>query len=198
MCIDSMLWGKNCTSYKGWNFGGFPKYLTNDLEYGDQPLLADRYYGVAGAGSQEFMKVCIDAAWKIGKVYGFLLSFHTVDFILSSHAAAKRMYKWCEKIWFRNSKGLWRKWRLYFDFGHILYLKFGNSTWSRSVGHFRFYILVAWERADYYAEIRSKWRRYNWLKFVALRKRISDVCSLTALQLVKPDMRSRDWRAINK
>jgi len=23
MCIDSMLWGKNCTSYKGWKLGGF-------------------------------------------------------------------------------------------------------------------------------------------------------------------------------
>jgi len=23
MRIDSMLWGKNCTSYKGWKWGGF-------------------------------------------------------------------------------------------------------------------------------------------------------------------------------
>jgi len=23
MCIDSMLWDKNCTSYKGWQLGGF-------------------------------------------------------------------------------------------------------------------------------------------------------------------------------
>jgi len=38
------------------------------LEYNDQPLLADRYYGVAGAGSQEFMKVRTGAAWKRGKV----------------------------------------------------------------------------------------------------------------------------------
>jgi len=61
------------------------------LEYGDQPLLVDRYYGVAGAGGQEFMKVPIAAAWKRGKIYDFLLRFHTVDFVLAKRAAAKRM-----------------------------------------------------------------------------------------------------------
>jgi len=70
--------------------GGFPKYLRNDLEYSDQNLLADRHYGDAGAGSQEFMSFRIDAAWERGKVYDFLLSFHTVDFVLALHAAAKR------------------------------------------------------------------------------------------------------------
>jgi len=45
------------------------------LEYGDQALRADRYYGGAGAGSQEFMTFRIDMAWESGKVYGFLLSF---------------------------------------------------------------------------------------------------------------------------
>ena len=68
----------------------FPKYLRNGLEYSDQSLRADRYYRAAGAGSQEFMTLCIDAAWEMGKVYGFLLSFHTVDFVLALHAAAKR------------------------------------------------------------------------------------------------------------
>jgi len=58
------------------------------LEYSDQTLHADRYYGGAGAGSQEFMTFSIGAAWEI---YGFLLSFHTVDFILALHAAAERM-----------------------------------------------------------------------------------------------------------
>jgi len=71
--------------------GGFPKYLRNGLQYSDQTLHADRYYGGAGAGSQEFMTFCIGAAWERGKVYGFLLSFHTVDFVLALHAAAKRM-----------------------------------------------------------------------------------------------------------
>jgi len=40
----------------------FPKYLRNGLEYSDQTLLADRYYGGAGASSQEFMTFRIDAA----------------------------------------------------------------------------------------------------------------------------------------
>ena len=69
----------------------FPKYLRNGLEYSDQTLHADRYYGGAGAGSQEFMTFCTVAARKRGNVYGFLLSFRTVNFILASHAAAKRM-----------------------------------------------------------------------------------------------------------
>jgi len=50
--------------------GGFPKYLSNCLEYSDQTLHADRYYGGAGAGSQEFMTFRIDAAWERGKLYG--------------------------------------------------------------------------------------------------------------------------------
>jgi len=29
-------------------------------------------------------------AWEVGKVYGFLLGLHTVNFVLSSRAAAKR------------------------------------------------------------------------------------------------------------
>jgi len=69
----------------------FPKYLRNGLEYSDQTLHADRYYGGAGAGSQEFMTFCIGAAWERGKVYAFLLSFHMVDFVLALHVAAKRM-----------------------------------------------------------------------------------------------------------
>jgi len=32
---------------------------------------------------QEFMTIRIDAAWKRGKIYGFLLSFHTVDFVVA-------------------------------------------------------------------------------------------------------------------
>jgi len=59
------------------------------LEYSNQALHADRYYGGTGAGSQEFMAFGIGAAWKRGKVYGFLLSFHQVDFVLALHVAAK-------------------------------------------------------------------------------------------------------------
>ena len=77
----------------------FPKYLRNCLEYSDQPLLADRYYGVAGADSQEFMKVRMGAAWKRGKFYGFLLSFHMVDFVLASRASAKGCkFMLCENL----------------------------------------------------------------------------------------------------
>jgi len=61
------------------------------LECSDQTLQADRYYGGAGAGSQEFMTFRIGAAWERDKVYGFLLSFHMVDFVLALHAAAERM-----------------------------------------------------------------------------------------------------------
>ena len=43
------------------------------------------------AGSQEFVTFCIGAAWEMGKVYGVLLSFHMVDFVLAFQAAAKRM-----------------------------------------------------------------------------------------------------------
>jgi len=77
----------------------FPKYLRNGLEYSDQALHADRYYGVTGAGSQEFMTFGIDTAWKIGKVYGFLLSFRTVNFVIALFAAAERMKKFfCENL----------------------------------------------------------------------------------------------------
>ena len=61
------------------------------MEYRDQTLHVDRQYGAAGAGSQEFMTFRIGAAWKRGKVYRFLLSFHMVDFVLALHAAAERM-----------------------------------------------------------------------------------------------------------
>jgi len=53
---------------------------------------------------------------------------------------------------------------------------------------------VAWEEQIIMLKTTNKsvqkWRRYNRLKFGALCKRI--------WQLVKSDMRSRDWRAINK
>jgi len=44
-----------------------------------------------GTGSQEFMIFCLAAASERVKIYGFLLSFHTVDFVLAVQAAAKRM-----------------------------------------------------------------------------------------------------------
>ena len=62
----------------------------------------------AYAGGKIFMKFRIAAAWEGGKVYGFLLGFHTVNFVLSLHAAAKIKYKFCVKIWFMNSNGLLR------------------------------------------------------------------------------------------
>ena len=109
----------------------------------------------------------------------------------------------CVKIWLQNSKWLWRKLRLYFAFGHILYLKYGISKWNQKcralpvVNNF-----VAWEEQIIMLKTGSKsiqkWRKYIWLKFGTLRKRLWEVCWLTAWQLVKPDMRSRDWRAINK
>ena len=73
--------------------GGFPKYPRSGLEYSNQTLHADRHCGGTGAGSQELRAFCIGAAWKRGEVYGFLLSFHTDDFVLALHAAAQTMYK---------------------------------------------------------------------------------------------------------
>jgi len=75
----------------GLTVGRFPKYLRNGLEYSDQTLHADRYYGRTGTGSREFITFHIGAAWKRGKVYGFLLSFHTVDFFIPLLAAATRL-----------------------------------------------------------------------------------------------------------
>jgi len=91
MCIDFMLWVKIVRVIRVESWDVFPKYLRNGLEYSDQTLHADRYYGAAGAGSQEFMTFPTDAAWQRGKVYGFLFSFHMVDFVLALHAAAERM-----------------------------------------------------------------------------------------------------------
>ena len=73
-----------------------------------QILHALRYSRGAYAGGKIFMKFRIAAAWEGGKVYGFLLGFHTVNFVLSSHTAVKREYKFCVKIWFRNLQGLLR------------------------------------------------------------------------------------------
>jgi len=49
-----------------------------------------RYGRGAYADGKIFMKFRIAAAWERDKFYGFLLGFHTVNFVLSSHAAAKR------------------------------------------------------------------------------------------------------------
>ena len=91
MCVDSVLWGKTLRLTRVDSWEVFLKYLRNGLEYSDQTLHADRYYGLEGRRYQGFMKFRIDAAWKRGKVYSFLLSFHTVDFVPALHAAAKRM-----------------------------------------------------------------------------------------------------------
>ena len=71
--------------------------------YSVQILRAGAY-----AGGKIFMKFRITAAWEGAKVYGYLLGFHTVNFALSSRTAAKREYKFCVKIWFRNLQGLLR------------------------------------------------------------------------------------------
>jgi len=165
-----VLWGKNCTSYKCWKLGGFPKYHRNCLEYCDQALHTDRYYGEAGDGSQEFITFCIDAVWERGKDYGFLLSFHTVDFVLALHAAAKRMWKFCVKIWLWNSKRLWRKWRLYFDFGYFI-LKVWNFQMEPEVPALPIVNnFVAWEEQIIMLKTGSKsipkWQSYNRLKLV--------------------------------
>jgi len=149
ICFDSMLCG---TSYKGWQLGGFPKYLRIGLEYGNQTLRADRHYGGASNGSQEFMTFRIDAAWKRGKVYDFLLSFLTVDFVLALQADAERTYKFCVRIWLQNSKWSWRKWWLYFDTGHILYLVWNLQMEPEVRGTCGCRQLCSLGRADYYAE----------------------------------------------
>ena len=55
-----------------------------------QILRAPRHGRGAHADGKIFMKFRNAAAWEGGKVYGFLFGFHTVKFVLSSRAAAKR------------------------------------------------------------------------------------------------------------
>ena len=67
---------------------------------------APRYSRGAYANGEIFTKFRIAAAWEGVKIYDFLLGFHTVNFVLSLHAAAEMKYKFCVKIWFMNSNGL--------------------------------------------------------------------------------------------
>ena len=64
--------------------------LLNAWAHSVQILQAPRYDRGAYADGKIFMKFRITAAWEGGKVYGFLLGFHTVNFVLSSRTAAKR------------------------------------------------------------------------------------------------------------
>ena len=47
MCIDSLLWVKTVRVIRVESWEVFPKCLRNGLEYSDQTLHADRYYGGA-------------------------------------------------------------------------------------------------------------------------------------------------------
>ena len=76
---------------QGLTVGRFFLNISGTVWSNDQALHADRYYGVAGAGSQEFTTFRTGAAWQGGKVYGFLLSFRMIDFVIAFHTAAKRM-----------------------------------------------------------------------------------------------------------
>jgi len=92
LCALTLCWGVKIVRVirvESWEV--FPKYLRNGLKYSDQTLHADRYYGGPGAGSQEFMTFRIGVVWGRGKAYGFLLSFHIIDFVLALHATARRM-----------------------------------------------------------------------------------------------------------
>ena len=71
-----------------------------------QTSQALRYSRGAYANGEIFTKFRIAAAWERVKFYGFLLCFHTVNFVLSLRAVAKMKYKFCVKIWFMNSNGL--------------------------------------------------------------------------------------------
>jgi len=61
------------------------------LSYSAQALHAGRYYGSAFVAEDGFTKGRIGTAWKMGKVYDFLVGFLRVDFVLALHAAAKRL-----------------------------------------------------------------------------------------------------------
>jgi len=67
-----------------------------------QPLRCGRG---AHADGKIFRKFRITATWEGGKVYGFLLGFRTVNFVLSSRAAAKRKQKFCVKFGLGIRKG---------------------------------------------------------------------------------------------
>jgi len=66
---------------------------------------APRYGRGAYANGEIFTKFRIAAAWEGGKVYGFLLGFHTVNFVLSLHAAAKRSINFVLKFGLGIQKG---------------------------------------------------------------------------------------------
>ena len=51
------------------------------------------------------MKFRITAAWEGGKVYGFLLGFHTVNFVLSSRALLKGSKNFVLKFGLEIRKG---------------------------------------------------------------------------------------------
>jgi len=53
----------------------FPKYPRNGSDYGDQTWHADRHYGVAGDGCQEFMTFRICADRKRGKNFWLPIKF---------------------------------------------------------------------------------------------------------------------------
>ena len=59
----------------------------------------------AHAGGKIFRKFRITATWEGGKVYGFVLGFHTVNFILSTHAAAERKQNFVLKFALGIRKG---------------------------------------------------------------------------------------------
>jgi len=87
-----MLWGKivRVIRVESWEvFLNISRTVWNTAT--ERPdFVPERYYGGAGAGSQEFTIFRIGAVSERGKVYGFLLSFRKVDFVLALQAAAKR------------------------------------------------------------------------------------------------------------
>jgi len=85
-----MLCAKKFRSYRGSKWGGFWAITPERLGAQCATLHALRCGRGAYADGKIFTKFCIAAAWEGGKVYGFLLGFHTVNFVLSSRAAAKR------------------------------------------------------------------------------------------------------------
>jgi len=128
----------------------------------------------------------IGATWKRGKFYGFLYGRFRSSFasncwkdvnILCENLVTKFqtvVEKMKVKLWF------WA----YFIF----------KVWNLQMEPAVVDNFVAWEEQIIMLKTGSKsfqkWRRYNRLKFGGLRKRIWEVCWLTAWQLVKPDMTS--------
>ena len=101
----TLLWGKKYRSYRGSKLGGFWAITPECLGVQRAGFAPLRHGRGACADGEIFMKFRIAATWEEGKVYGFLLGFHMVNFVLSPQAAAKGSENFVLKFGLEIRKG---------------------------------------------------------------------------------------------